>query len=158
MNEIQALEQLLSELLNGIQEVIASGEILSDEFQGTLAQELNYLTTRIDELRSQGGSITPQPELQEAMPSSNISAFRYDEKTGKLLVQFLGKHPNRNGSIYAYENVPKVIYDLFEKGAIPARTNGRNRWGNWFKGKVPSMGASMYTLLKNGPYPYQRIS
>lgn len=162
MDELQNLEDLLSQLLRGIQDVIQSGEILTDEFQGVLAQELDYLTTRIDELRGSTDQIPPippaEPDLNPAMPSSNIGAFGYDEENGRLLVQFLGKHPDRNGPIYAYGGVPKQIFDLFQKGAIPARTNGRNRWGKWWKGKVPSMGASMYTLIKEAGYPYERLS
>ena len=162
MDELQNLEDLLSQLLRGIQDVIQSGEILTDEFQGVLAQELDYLTTRIDELRGsldQSPPIPPEePDLNPSMPSSNISQFGYDEKNGRLLVQFLGKHPDRNGPVYAYGGVPRQIFDLFQKGAVPARTNGQNRWGKWWRGKVPSMGASMYTLIKEAGYPYERLS
>jgi len=59
VNELQQLEQLLQELLNGIQEVVQSGETLSDEFQGQIAQELDFLTSRIDELRAQTPAIQP---------------------------------------------------------------------------------------------------
>jgi len=162
VDELQNLEDLLSQLLRGIQDVIQSGEILTDEFQGVLAQELDYLTTRIDELRGsldQSPPIPPEePDLNPSMPSSNISQFGYDEKNGRLLVQFLGKHPDRNGPVYAYGGVPRQIFDLFQKGAVPARTNGQNRWGKWWRGKVPSMGASMYTLIKEAGYPYERLS
>lgn len=156
MDELRTLETLLQELLNGLQEVLQSGETLTDEFQLMLAEELNWLTDRIDELKIQTPS---QPlDLKEAMPSSNIGAYQYDEDNQKLFVQFLGKYPNRQGPVYSYDNVPKVIFDLFKKGSVPARTDGKNQWGKWWKGKVPSIGASMYTLLKNGPYPYQRVN
>lgn len=162
MDELQNLEDLLSQLLKGIQDVIQSGEILTDEFQGILAKELEYLTGRIDQLKSGVDQVPPippkEPELNAAMPSSNIGAFGYDEDQGRLLVQFLGQYPNRQGPIYAYGGVPKQIFDLFRKGAVPARTNGKNRWGKWWKGKVPSAGASMYTLIKEGGYPYEKIS
>ena len=163
MDELGNLENLLNELLKGIQDVIQSGEILTDEFQGILAQELEYLTSRIDELRAQESPVeglqpTVAPEMQQSMPSSNISRFRYDPKQQKLFVQFLGKHPNPNGPIYSYDGVPQQIFDLFQKGAVPARSDGKNKWGKWWKGKVPSMGASMYTLLKTAAYPYQRLS
>ena len=158
MNEIETLESLLNELLSGIQEVMQSGEILTDQFQMVLAEELNYLTTRIDKLRASASVQTGTPELQEAMPSSNVSGFNYDDKTGKLYVQFLGKYPNRQGSVYEYDNVPKQIFELFRRGAIPARTKGSNRWGKWWEGKVPSIGASLYTLLAQSQYPYRRVS
>ena len=77
---------------------------------------------------------------------------------GRLLVRFLGDHPNRNGPVYAYGGVPREVFDMFQKGAVPARTDGQNKWGKWWKGKVPSIGASLYTLIKQRGYPYQRLS
>lgn len=155
MTELQELQQLLDELLSGIQDILQSGEVMSDEFQGELALTLDRLTTRIDELRA----IPPtRPDITPAMPSSNVEGFAYDRDNERLYVRFLGQYPNRNGPIYQYEGVPGVIFDLFRNGAIPARTNGKNRWGRWWKGKVPSIGASLYTLIKTVGYPYQRLS
>ena len=53
MSKKSELEYLLKELLLGIQETLASGEILSDEFQGLLAKTINNLTSRIDEFDMQ---------------------------------------------------------------------------------------------------------
>lgn len=161
--QIQELENLLDAILAGVQEVLQSGEVLSSELQNLIADEITFLTDEIDTLYLEQSNITPpttppQPNLEQAMPSSNIESFGYDDKTGRLLVRFLGEYPNRNGPIYGYEGVPKQIFELFRNGAVPARTDGRNRWGRWWKGKVPSMGASMFTLIKNGGYPYQRLS
>lgn len=160
MDELQTLEQLLQELLNGIQDVLQSGEILSDDFQLLLANELNYLTDRIDQLRAQTPQVQalPPEQMNQAMPSSNISRFAYDERNNRLIVQFLGRWPNPNGPQYAYENVPPEVFNLFRMGAVPARTQGANRWGRWWRGKVPSIGASLYTLLRLGGYQYQRLS
>jgi hypothetical protein len=82
----------------------------------------------------------------------------YDDRTGDMKVQFLGKHPNENGPIYNYPQTPPEIAELLQSGAVPARTKGRNKWGEWWPGKVPSAGASVFTLLKNRGVPYQRIS
>lgn len=164
MNELQQLEQLLEELLAGIQTVLMSGEVLDDNIQGMLAQELTATFARIEELRQQNpveglpAILPPEPDLQKSMPSSNINSFAYDDKTGKLIVKFQGDYPQENGPIYSYGGVAKQIFDLFQKGAVPARTDGKNKWGQWWKGKVPSVGASMYTLIKGGNYPYERIS
>lgn len=155
MDELQTLQQLLQELLNGIQEVVQSGETLSDEFQGTIAQELDFLTSRIDELMAATPTIPP---LDKSIPSSVINAFKYDPKSGKLLVQFKGKYPNPEGSIYSYGGVPKEIFELFRKGAIPAKTKGSNRWGNWWEGKTPSAGSSMNVLLKQMGFPYTKLT
>jgi len=156
VDELQNLEQLLNELLDGIQSVIQSGEILSDEFQGVLAEELNYLTSRIDEIRT---AQTPTiPSLDKSMKSSVINAFKYDPKNGNLLVQFKGKFPNEEGSIYSYRGVDPQIFELFKKGAIPAKTTGNNQWGNWWTGKNPSIGSSMNVLLKGLGIPFQRLT
>lgn len=159
----EELEDLLRQLLLAIQQVMQSGEVLSDDFQGMLAQTLERLVNKIDELRSEnpveGLSLnsTQEPQLSSGAPSSNIHSFGYDGKNGRLLVKFQGDYPQENGPVYAYGGVPQQIFDLFRRGAIPARTDGKNKWGRWWKGKVPSLGASLYTLIKGGNYPYQRL-
>lgn len=65
--ELQYLAQLLDELLAGIQEAIQSGENLSDEFQGMLAQELEATTSRMDELTREIN------EGQSQQPPNNIT-------------------------------------------------------------------------------------
>lgn len=220
MDELEALEQLMDELLRGIQETIQSGEILTDEFQAQLAQELSATTTRIDQLRATQQTIPsganlgnaptpgqqlmwilagqqedafinylrtyPDPELnqlagnpgelnrvlnylRQMMPpggqpptqdgiehapinSSNIYGFKYDPKTGKLLVRFQG------GSVYGYNGVPPGVFKVFQQGAVPAKTEGQNNYGRWWRGKQPSLGAAFYEMIRNGGYPYQRLS
>jgi hypothetical protein len=160
--ELALLEDIVDQIMRGVKEMLMAGEIIPEDFQLIIAQELNLTADRIDELKVmlkavQGPGISPEP-LTEAMPSSNISAFAYDPESQALRVQFLGKFPNRGGPIYQYGGVPKQIFDLFQRGAVPARTNGKNKWGEWWKGKVPSIGASLYTLLKTAGYPYQRLT
>lgn len=156
-------EEKIEEIKNAVRQLMefisTQPEEPPQEIVELLEQVMNHVANRIAELR-QTAPVAPtaQPDLTPSMPSSNIDAFGYDDKTGRLMVKFLGKHPNRNGPIYSYEGVPKVIFDLFRQGSIPARTNGKNKWGSWFKGKVPSIGASMYTLIKNGGYAYNRLS
>lgn len=158
MDELQRLTSLQDELLATLSRVIASGEVLSDEHQGLIAQQLEWLTGRIAELSSGISSGPPIPPMNPSMPSSNVEGFAYDDKNNQLYVRFLGKHPDRNGPIYSYKGVPPVMFELFRRGAIPARTDGSNKWGKWWKGKVPSMGASVHTLLKLGNFPYERVS
>lgn len=78
--DLQTLQALLDELIRGIQDVIQSGEILSDEFQGVLAQELDYVTSQIDQLRQQEAQQQPfqgntgqqrQPPEANGAPPSN---------------------------------------------------------------------------------------
>lgn len=159
--DVQELEELLRELLSAINSVVKSGEILNDEFQGMLAQTLEKLVNRIDELKSQSPVEGLQPEEQPlgpGFPSSNVHSFGYDPENKQLLVKFQGDYPQENGPIYAYEGVPPEIFALFQKGAVPARTDGQNKWGRWYKGKTPSLGASLYTLIRTQGYPYQRLT
>jgi hypothetical protein len=158
--EIENLERLLDELLSGVQEILQSGEFLSDELQGMIAEELQWLISRIDELRNQEGAApTPSPPITPPQQgSSNVAGTAYNDKTGDLTVQFLGKHPNRQGPIYKYPQTSPEVAELVQSGAIPARTDGSNAWGKWWKGKVPSAGASVFTLLKSRNAPFQRLS
>lgn len=70
----EELEKLLSELLAGIQEVLQSGEVLSDEFQGQIAQELSQLTDEIDQISSQIGESQPSEELGSPEAQGPINA------------------------------------------------------------------------------------
>lgn len=101
---------------------------------------------------------TPPTEELPGAPyaSSNINAFQYDYKTGKLVVRFQGKDVADNGPIYSYEGVPKFIYDIFRQGAVAPKTSGSNRWHTWKRGVTPSHGAAMYHLIRDR-YPYQRV-
>lgn len=159
----------MNELLEYAQSIISfletNGAGLNVESQRALGELLQNILQIIQE--QEGGAGLPPPptgpgpgpgDLEPSMPSSNVEGFAYDDKSGKLLVRFLGKHPNRNGPIYAYEGVPPNIFDIFRRGAIPAKTNGRNKWGQWWQGKYPSMGAAMYHMIRAGGYPYQKVS
>ncbi len=159
MNDAQALRRTLAEFLNSVSQVLQSGEELPDDFQAQIAQFISAIFERIQELeRVTGDSIDGPPIDPPPMNSSNINAFGYDDKTGRLMVKFQGDYPQQNGPVYAYEGVPKVIFELFKRGAVPARTDGRNAWGSWWRGKTPSLGSSMHTLIKQGNYPYQRLT
>ena len=158
MNELIEYAQSIIDYLN------QNGASLNIESQRALGEFLQNILQIIEQQNQNAPQIQPAPAaqnpqpIQQAMPSSNVEGFAYDDKTGRLLVRFLGEHPNRNGPVYGYEGVPKEIFDMFQKGAIPARTDGQNKWGKWFRGKVPSIGASLYTLIKNRGYPYRRLT
>ena len=162
--ELQELERLLQELLAGIQEVLQSGEILSDEMQMEIARQLEYLTSEIDRLRAENpveglSQETPVPPLTPGpYPSSNVNAFKYNPKTQQLFVKFHGKDSADSGPVYGYQGVPQYIYDIFSKGRVAPKTSGQNQYHRWIKGVTPSLGASLNALIKEGGYPYQRMS
>jgi hypothetical protein len=88
-------------------------------------------------------------------PSSNVSGMKYDPKTGKLLVKFHGE----NGEpVYQYDGVPPQIFQLLQHGNAFAKTKGKNKWGQWWPMKNPSIGAALNQWIKKAGYPYQRLA
>lgn len=159
----QELEALLRELVQGIMLVIQSGEELSDEFQGILAQTIGSLVTKIDEAKAQETSnlLISQgaPPLQPGpYPSSNVNSFKFDPRSGTLFVKFHGKDTPDSGPVYRYDGVPKNVYDVFSQGRVAPKTSGQNQYHRWIRGVTPSLGASLYALIRNGGFPYQKIS
>lgn len=168
--QIEQLEDALDAILQGIQDALQAGEILSDELQLAAAQEINALTAEIDDLYNQLDQnpvegLPPQPtaeqhpQLQQGpFPSSNVNSFRYNPQTQQLWVKFHGADSADSGPVYAYQNVPRHIYDVFSAGRVAPRTSGENQYHRWIRGVTPSLGASLYALIREGGYPYQRIS
>ena len=126
-----------------------------DESLNALLKNPTQLQATIERLSQQ---IPPGPAAQESgiphaeLNSSNIYGFKYEPKTGHLLVRF------QKGPIYSYEGVPPYIFNVFSRGAIPAKTKGSNEFGSWWVGKNPSLGAAFYELIRSGPYPYERVA
>lgn len=162
MNELEQLQQLLDALIDQTMVAMQGNTPMSDQLQGLVADQLSWLVQRIEQLQQEPVEGLPpqppqEPQLESTMPSSNINSFGYDEDTGRLLVKFQGDYPQENGPIYAYEGVPKGIFDIFRQGAVPAKTTGKNKWGQWWTGKYPSLGAAMDAAIKKGGYQYHRL-
>lgn len=123
-----------------------------------LVNDPNRLAQVIAQLEQQDPPQEPQiksdgiPDTQ--FPSSNVAGMKYDPKSGKLLVKF---HGDNVEPVYQYEGVPPQIFNLLEHGNAFAKTAGKNRWGEWWKFKKPSIGASVNEYLKKGGYSYSRL-
>jgi hypothetical protein len=158
MDNEQRIEDLKNALREIMQMVADRDQPLGPELKTILAQVIEHVATRIQELRQQGAKPIKPTDLEPGpFPSSNINAFRFDPKSGDLIVKFQDKYPGQNGPIYKYNNVPPFIFDVFRRGAVVPKTSGKNAWHRWKKGVAPSLGASMAALVKNGGYNYQRI-
>jgi len=101
----------------------------------------------------------PPGELQEVggvkqadLQSSNIWGTAYDPRTSKMLVRFQG------GGVYEYAGIPRGIYQAFVSGSAAAKTKGKNKYGQWWVGKTPSLGAAMHEYIKRGNFPFRRLS
>lgn len=87
----------------------------------------------------------------QALQSSNIFGFQFDPKSNKLKVRFQG------GGVYEYFGVPQQVFRIFQAGAVPAKTTGRNEFGRWWTGKLPSSGAAFHKLIKLGGYTFRKV-
>lgn len=183
----QQIQQIKESLREIMQLLVSRGQPINNEIRRAVAQAMEHAAERISQLRAEeaaqleleeaedeqeeiadelppetgpvGGSGGPIPPLEPAPhESSNINAFRYDPESQKLFVKFQDKYPHQNGPVYSYEGVPKNIYEVFRRGAVAPRTSGSNAWHTWKEGVTPSHGASMYALIREGGYPYQRLS
>lgn len=225
--EIEHLEDLLDNILAGIQEMLQSGQPIPLELQELAAEEINALTQEIDTLytqQPQGAPTTPPPEPTPAPPTpeavppgaqllwilsgGNIDAFvnymhqipdpelnallNHPERLDQIISQLHGQFPKgepavvdgiehaplnssniwgarqlkngkvqvrfQGGSVYEYDGVPPQVFKAFQMGSVPAKTQGQNQYGAWWKGKQPSLGASFHELIKERGYNYRRLS
>lgn len=83
--------------------------------------------------------------------SSNIWGALYDPRTSKLRVRFQG------GSEYEYDGIPDNIWRAFIHGNAQAKTSGKNKYGRWWVGKNPSLGAALNQYVKAGKFNYRKL-
>jgi hypothetical protein len=148
--------ELLWHISNGQTEAFINYlQTVPDPSLNNLLKDQTQLAHTISELseRFPPGQPPPIGGIEKApLNSSNIWGFKYDPATGGLNVRFQG------GSTYHYDNVPNYIFNIFQRGSVPAKTTGQNQHGAWWKGKNPSLGAAFYDLIRQGPYPYERVA
>lgn len=128
---------------------------IPDNYLNSLANnptQLSYIIQRLEQNQPQERNREIDGILQAPIQSSNVWGFAYDQPNKKLYVRFQGD------GVYEYEGVPPQIFKLFQQGAIPAKTNGENQYGQWWEGKTPSLGASLHELIKTKGYPYQKVA
>lgn len=82
--------------------------------------------------------------------SSNVKQILYNDETRDLVIQF------RSGDIYTYPDVDFTEFGIIFNGAGICRTSGENKWGSWYVGKTPSVGAAVYNTLVKNNHPYRR--
>lgn len=125
------------------------------ELSGNPGQLANIITRFQEQNPGQEPSIAPDGIPNTQFPSSNVAGMRYDPTSKKLLVKF---HGEKKEPVYQYDGVPPQIFQILKHGNAFAQTKGKNKWGEWWPMKNPSIGASVNQYLKAGGYPYQRLS
>lgn len=130
--------------------------------------QLNQLARRPEQLegviqRLQSTISQAHGEVADGIPkadlnSSNIFGFSYNPQSKRLYVKFQGNGAYGDGPVYEYEGVPPQIFKIFKNGAVPAKTSGQNRFGKFWKGKIPSLGAAFYEMIRKAGYPYSKIA
>jgi len=80
--------------------------------------------------------------------SSNVKNIMYNDETKEMVIEF------NSGEKYTYSNIDFSQFQRVFSGAGVCRTEGENKWGSWFVGKTPSVGAAVYQtlVLKGVPY------
>ena len=152
------MEEWLNEVLLILQDMLENGEEIPDALFAEIANAIEEIN-QTEQAPIELPNAPPAPEVtQGEHPSSNIEGFKYSPEKKELLIQFHGPYPQAKGPIYSYQNVPAYIYDVVSRGSVGPRTTGANRYHSWQKGVTPSLGASVYALIKNAGYPYERVA
>lgn len=77
--------------------------------------------------------------------SSNVKKIMYNDETKEMFIQFQDK------SIYTYFGVSFNLFLDVSGGNATCITSGENKYGSWFVGKTPSVGAAVHRwLIKKG--------
>lgn len=128
-------------------------EYPSNETQALLANPtlLSQTISQLSQMMPQGTPPFINGIQHSDLNSSNVWGTAYDQKTGKMRVRFQG------GSEYEYDGIPANIYRAFAKGNASAKTKGKNRHGEWWPNKNPSLGAALNQYIKAGGFPYRKL-
>ena len=78
--------------------------------------------------------------------SSNVKKIMYNDEIREMVIQF------HSGDIYTYYDINFSLFQAVFNGAGICRTEGSNKWGSWFIGKTPSVGAAVSDLLDGARY------
>ena len=82
--------------------------------------------------------------------SSNVNSVVYQDETKELVIKF------RDGGIYTYFDVDINEFMSVVQGLAECKTEGSNKWGEWYVGKTPSVGAAVWEYLINTGKQYKK--
>jgi hypothetical protein len=90
--------------------------------------------------------------LQGGVASSNVDSYRYNDKSGELVLTF------NDGSRYRYYQIDKEDFENIVLGDAMCETEGENEYGRWWIGKSPSVGAAVWKYLRDRNIRYEKLS
>lgn len=160
------LEGLLRELVQGVTQVMQSGEVLSDEFQGMIAQTLSNLVTKIDEIKSseqqqqlqvpENPTVSADAQLLWVLAGQQPQAFiSYLRTFPTSSTQSLLNNPSQlNATIEQLNHMmpagqPPVIH-----GIQHADLNSSNIWGTAYD---PRSGKMRVRFQGGSEYEYEGV-
>ena len=116
---------------------------LSDEFKIKFFEELFG-----EELTDESVEQHFRKWRADNIRSANVKKIMYNDETKEMFIQFQDK------SIYTYFEVPFQLFLDVSGGKATCITSGENKYGSWFVGKTPSVGAAVhrYLVKKNVRY------
>jgi len=118
---------------------------LSDEFKIKFFEEL-FLTELDEETVEHAFKVW----RGSSIPSANVRRIVYNDETKEMVIQFQDK------SIYTYFEVPFQTFLNVSGGEATCITTGENKYGSWFVGKNPSVGAAVWRYLRDSNIRYKK--
>jgi len=118
---------------------------LSDEFKIKFFEELFG-----EELTEENVEYAFKVWRGSSIPSSNVRRIVYNDESKEMVIQFQDK------SIYTYFEVPFQIFLDVSGGKATCITTGENKFGRWFVGKNPSVGAAVWKYLRDSNIKYKK--
>ena len=110
-DEIAELENLIDQIIDKLQEIVQSGEILSDEFQGQIAQELGATMQRIEQLSSAAPQSPTANPIQETQPTQATGATTPTPSIGEGALPIGGQIPPLENAPYESSNIHAFRYE-----------------------------------------------
>lgn len=82
--------------------------------------------------------------------SSNVDRLMYNDENRELVIKF------NDGAYYTYYDIDFTDFVSVFEGYGICKTTGSNRYGTWYIGKFPSVGAAVYDILVKSGKKYSR--
>ncbi len=113
---------------------------LSDDFKLNFIQEIMEV-----ELTEENVEHEFKKWRADNIRSSNVRKIMYNDELKEMYIQFQDK------SVYTYFNVSFQLFLDVSGGKATCITSGENKYGAWYVGKTPSVGAAVHRwLIKKG--------